>query len=355
MATAWKPARRSASSVSKQGPWRRCRLKLRSGANAAKSSTATATTGTAEVPGAGRYVGRFAPSPTGELHLGSLYTAAASYLDARAHGGHWLLRVEDLDPPRVVPGSADGILRTLNRFGFEWDGEVVRQGERTDRYAAALDRLHARGLTFQCSCSRLRSAEDERYPGHCRNGPLRPGSPCSTRVRVDQAVIQFKDRIQGVFRQDVAAAVGDILVRRRDQLFAYVLAVVVDDAAQGVTHVVRGADLLDNTPRQIYLQRALGLPTPRYAHVPALVEADGSKLAKSARSVRLDPEQAMAQLIHIFRLLGLRPPSAIADGGIRAAWAWASAGWDTNRVPSGPSLALGSERAYKSVGKGRLP
>src|SRR5579859_5405464 len=333
MATAWKPARRSASSVSKQGPWRRCRLKLRSGANAAKSSTATATTGTAEVPGAGRYVGRFAPSPTGELHLGSLYTAAASYLDARAHGGHWLLRVEDLDPPRVVPGSADGILRTLNRFGFEWDGEVVRQGERTDRYAAALDRLHARGLTFQCSCSRLRSAEDERYPGHCRNGPLRPGSPCSTRVRVDQAVIQFKDRIQGVFRQDVAAAVGDILVRRRDQIFAYVLAVVVDDAAQGVTHVVRGADLLDNTPRQIYLQRLLELPLPAYAHVPVLTEPDDTKLAKSRRSVRADADSALPQLVAVFSMLGLAPPDSLAAGSLTEAWAWAIRQWSIEKIP----------------------
>ncbi|HLZ98310.1 MAG TPA: tRNA glutamyl-Q(34) synthetase GluQRS [Steroidobacteraceae bacterium] len=308
-------------------------MKLRSGANAAKSSTATATTGTAEVPGAGRYVGRFAPSPTGELHLGSLYTAAASYLDARAHGGHWLLRVEDLDPPRVVPGSADGILRTLNRFGFEWDGEVVRQGERTDRYAAALDRLHARGLTFQCSCSRLRSAEDERYPGHCRNGPLRPGSPCSTRVRVDQAVIQFKDRIQGVFRQDVAAAVGDILVRRRDQLFAYVLAVVVDDAAQGVTHVVRGADLLDNTPRQIHLQRLLGLAAPDYAHVPLLTESDGRKLAKSSRSVQLDGGTPLPLIIKVFELLDLSPPPEIEEATIPEAWKWATARWNIDRVP----------------------
>jgi glutamyl-Q tRNA(Asp) synthetase len=309
-------------------------LKLRSGVNAAKSSTATATTDTADAPGrGGRYVGRFAPSPTGDLHLGSLYTAAASFLDARANGGTWLVRVEDLDGPRVVPGSADGILRTLSRFGFEWDGDVVHQSHRGDRYAAALDILRARGLTFQCSCSRLQLAEDDRYPGHCRQGPLQPNVPSATRVRVDQATIQFTDRIQGTFRQDVAAAVGDMLVRRRDQLFAYVLAVVVDDAAQRVTHVVRGADLLDNTPRQIHLQHLLGLKAPDYAHVPLLVEADGKKLAKSLRSVRLDGGTPLPLLIKVFDLLSLSPPPELGLATIPEAWGWASAKWNIDRVP----------------------
>lgn len=305
--------------------------------SAAKSSTATETTGTADAlrkrRGSGGYIGRFAPSPTGDLHLGSLYTAAASFLDARANGGCWLVRVEDLDGPRVVPGSADGILRTLGRFGFEWDGEVVRQSDRADRYAAALDDLRARGLTFQCSCSRLQLAEDERYPGHCRNGPMKPGTPCATRVRVDDAAIQFTDRIQGTFRQDVAAAVGDMLVRRRDQLFAYVLAVVVDDAAQRVTHVVRGADLLDHTPRQIHLQRLLGLPAPGYAHVPLLMEPDGKKLAKSSRSVHLDGSSPLPLLIKVFDLLNLSPPPELNLATIPEAWSWATAKWNIDRVP----------------------
>jgi glutamyl-Q tRNA(Asp) synthetase len=303
--------------------------------NAAKSSTATETTDTADALGKRRdgYVGRFAPSPTGDLHLGSLYTAAASFLDARANGGCWLVRVEDLDGPRVVPGSADGILRTLSRFGFEWDGEVVHQSDRGDRYVAALDDLRARGLTFQCSCSRLQLAEDERYPGHCRNGPLKPGTPCATRVRVDQATIQFSDRIQGTFRQDVAATVGDMLVRRRDQLFAYVLAVVVDDAAQRVTHVVRGADLLDNTPRQMHLQRLLGLPAPDYAHVPLLLEPDGRKLAKSSRSVQLDGGTPLPLLIKVFDLLNLSPPPELDLATIPEAWNWAIGRWNMDRVP----------------------
>jgi glutamyl-Q tRNA(Asp) synthetase len=309
-------------------------LKLRSDVSAAKSSTATATTDTADAPQRGRYVGRFAPSPTGDLHLGSLCTAAASFLDARAHGGRWLVRVEDLDGPRVVPGSADGILRTLSRFGLEWDGEVERQSDRADRYAAALDNLRARGLTFQCSCSRLQLAEDERYAGHCRNGPLKPGTPCATRVRVDEAVIQFTDRIQGTFRQDVAAAVGDILVRRRDQLYAYVLAVVVDDAAQHVTHVVRGADLLDNTPRQIHLQRLLGLKAPDYAHIPLLTEPDGKKLAKSSRSVQLDSSAPLPLLIKVFELLNLLPPPELMLATLPEAWGWAIGRWNIDRVPN---------------------
>jgi len=234
----------------------------------------------------------------------------------------------------VVPGSADGILRTLSRFGFEWDGEVVYQSDRNDRYAAALELLRERGLTFQCSCSRLQLAEDvNRYPGHCRQGPLQPGTPCATRVRVDQATVQFTDRIQGTFRQDVAAAVGDILVRRRDQLYAYLLAVVVDDAAQGVTHVVRGADLLDDTPRQVHLQQLLGLKSPTYAHVPLLTEPDGSKLAKSSRSVQLDSNMPLPLIIQVFALLNLSPPPALGLATIREAWEWAIARWSINRVP----------------------
>jgi glutamyl-Q tRNA(Asp) synthetase len=302
----------------------------------AKSSTATATTGTGSTTDSGGvavpYVGRFAPSPTGDLHLGSLYTAVASYLDARSHGGRWLLRIEDLDPPREVPGAAANIVSTLQAFGFEWDGAIVQQADRTAHYGSALDALRARGLTFECSCSRLRLAEEERYPGSCRERPQIPGAATATRLRVDPGYVQFCDRIQGSYRQDVAAAVGDVILKRRDQLFAYLLAVVVDDAALGVTHVVRGADLLDNTPRQIYLQRLLGLRSPVYAHVPVLVEADGSKLAKSARSLPLQGRAALPQLLYIFDLLGLATPPALAMGTIGEAWTWATARWDMKRV-----------------------
>jgi glutamyl-Q tRNA(Asp) synthetase len=287
------------------------------------------------------YVGRFAPSPSGELHLGSLYTAAASYLDARAHRGRWLVRIEDLDPPREVPGSAAGILDTLRAFGFEWDGEVAYQSTRTAEYRAALESLRGRDLTFECSCSRSQLADESRYPGFCRAARLTSGPTTATRLRVEAGSVDFTDRIQGRFRQDVASAVGDIVLRRRDGWYAYLLAVVVDDAAQGVTHVVRGADLLDNTPRQIHLQRALGLATPAYAHLPVLTEADGGKLAKSARSVGMRPDIALQQLKRIFGLLNLSPPPELPDGSLADAWRWAHARWRVNRIPRRLTLPVG--------------
>jgi glutamyl-Q tRNA(Asp) synthetase len=313
-------------------------LKPRSGASAAKSNTATATTATARgLSGpAPPYIGRFAPTPSGDLHLGSLYTAVASFLDARAHGGSWLLRIEDLDRPREIPGSAAGILRTLEHFGFEWDGSVTRQYDRSERYEDALHRLRSEERTFACSCSRAQLAQvedDLRYPGTCRTRPVAAGMQAAIRVRVDPGHVLFTDRIQGTYRQDVAAAVGDLILKRRDQIYAYVLAVTVDDAAQGVTHIVRGADLLDNTPRQIYLQRLLGLAEPSYAHVPVLTEADGSKLAKSRRSVRLDADSPLPQLLFVFSLLGLAPPSSLKAATIPAAWSWAITQWSVNKVP----------------------
>jgi glutamyl-Q tRNA(Asp) synthetase len=219
-------------------------------------------------------------------------------------------------------------LATLEQFGFEWDGEVVCQSARSALYLEALEALRSRGLTFDCSCSRAQLAEDERYPGHCRAAPLIAGAPTAIRLIVEPGHVQFSDRIQGMFRQDVAAAIGDVVLRRRDQLFAYLLAVVVDDAAQGVTHIVRGADLLDNTPRQIYLQRRLQLPTPSYAHVPVLIEADGRKLAKSARSVRADAAAAVAQLVQVFELLSLSPPAELGQGSLHDVWQWAQRRWN---------------------------
>jgi glutamyl-Q tRNA(Asp) synthetase len=272
--------------------------------------------------------------------VGSLYTAAASYLDARTHRGRWLIRIEDVDEPRVVPGSAAGMLQTLERFGFEWDGETVYQSSRTPRYAAAVSALRGRGLTFECSCSRSQLADADRYPGHCRARPRNPGAATATRVRVEPGFIEFTDRIHGKFRQDVAAAVGDFIIRRRDQLYAYVLAVVVDDAAQGVTHVVRGADLLDQTAAQIYLQRLLGLESPCYAHVPVLTEAGGRKLAKSLRSVRADAAPVIRQLIGIFELLSLAPPRELLDATPCEAWRWAIGRWQIMLTPQQFTLAL---------------
>jgi len=284
-------------------------------------NTATATTGT------GKYTGRFAPSPTGSLHLGSLLAAVGSFLDARRHGGRWLVRMEDIDRTRVVPGSADEILRTLEAFGLRWDGAVEYQSRRTSLYAAALESLRTAGRTFECSCSRRElAAEDSGYPGTCRKGPRR-GTETATRFRVDEAAtVAFDDRFQG----PVALAMsklGDVIVRRRDGVFAYQLAVVVDDAAQGVTDVVRGSDLLESTGWQIALQRALELPTPRHAHLPLLLERSGGKLAKSRRSAPLEPARAGETLLGVLGLLGLSPPGELRGQRAEAILEWAVTRW----------------------------
>jgi glutamyl-Q tRNA(Asp) synthetase len=233
-------------------------------------------------------VGRFAPSPTGPLHFGSLVAAAGSWLFARAAGGRWLVRMEDIDTPRVLPGSAGEILEALRRYGLAWDGDVLHQSSRAGAYHEALTELRTKGLAYDCACSR---AELQRaasaplgrelvYPGTCRNG-LPPGRPPrAIRFRVPEEPVHFHDLIQGETREAVATVTGDFVIRRADGPFAYQLAVVVDDAAQGVTQIVRGADLLTSTPRQIALQRALGLPTPEYAHLPLIVNAEGAKLGK---------------------------------------------------------------------------
>jgi glutamyl-Q tRNA(Asp) synthetase len=216
----------------------------------------------------------------------------------------------------------------------------VRQRDRLDLYASALRTLDSRGWTFQCSCSRSQLEDEARYPGTCRNrGPL-SGAAAATRLRIDSGYIEFSDRIQGGYRQDVAAAVGDIVLKRRDQIFAYVLAVVVDDAAQGITHIVRGADLLDNTPRQIHLQQLLGLARPSYAHVPVLTEPNDAKLAKSRRSVRLSENSPLPQLLSVFSLLGLRAPAHLGSATLSDAWGWAIGQWDIGEVPKCLSVAL---------------
>ena len=232
-----------------------------------------------------------------------------------------------------MAGSADGILRTLEQFGFEWDGAVTRQHERAERYEEALLALHAQRRTFACVCSRAQLEDELRYPGTCRSRQLKQGTPAAIRLRVEAGQVLFTDRIQGTYRQNVADAVGDFILKRRDRIHAYVLAVTVDDAAQGITHIVRGADLLDNTPRQIYLQRLLGLAEPRYAHVPVLTEADGGKLAKSRRSVRLSADSPLPQLCSVFSLLGLAPPRSLGSAAISDAWRWAIAQWHPNKVP----------------------
>jgi glutamyl-Q tRNA(Asp) synthetase len=274
------------------------------------------------------YVGRFAPSPTGPLHAGSMVAALASWLDARAHQGRWLVRIEDLDPPREQPGATDAIVAALERCSLFADAPLVRQSQRHARYDAALSRLVAAGLAYPCGCTRREIADSQPradarpavqhelvYPGTCRNG-LPPGRAARAwRLRVPPGTIRFDDRWFGTQTQDVEREVGDFVLRRADGLWAYQLAVVVDDAEQQVTDVVRGADLLGSTGRQILLQRALGVPTPRYLHVPVVADANGEKLSKQTGAPPIDvehPEEAIAgALSHLG--LATRPNVASAE------------------------------------------
>jgi glutamyl-Q tRNA(Asp) synthetase len=250
------------------------------------------------------------------------------------------LRIEDLDRPREVKGAAARILRALELFGFEWDGAVLHQRDRSEQYDEALRSLRERNLTFACCCSRLQLEDEQRYPGTCRSRTSLAGTPAAIRLRIEPGYVRFEDRIQGVYRQEVSAAVGDIILKRRDQIYAYVLAVVVDDAAQGVSHIVRGADLLDNTPRQIVLQRLLGISEPCYAHVPVLTEPDDSKLAKSRRSVQLHANSPLPQLLSIFSLLGLAPPVSLRAASVAEVWRWAIDQWDSAYVPKRLNLRV---------------
>lgn len=280
------------------------------------------------------YRGRFAPSPTGPLHAGSLVAACASYLEARSRGGEWRVRMEDLDPPREAPGAADDILRTLEAFGFEWDGEVLYQSRRHDRYAEVLRQLERSGAVYGCACSRREIADSSThgiegpvYPGNCRGGLPAGRGARAWRVRTPDEPLVFDDAWQGRIERNLARDYGDFVVKRADGFWAYQLAVVVDDADQDITHVVRGADLLESTPRQIHLQRLLGLPTPRYAHSAVVVNARGEKLSKQTGAVALDARRAVPELLQALAHLGQQPPAELNDAGLDRLWGWAIANW----------------------------
>ena len=292
-----------------------------------------------------RYRGRFAPSPTGPLHFGSLVAALASYIDARAHAGEWRVRIEDVDEPRARPGAEALILATLDRYGFKWDGDVVRQTDRNDRYASALAALRDAGLAYECACTRreieaapVGPGGERIYPGTCRHSipaDRLQRRERAVRMRVDDTIVAFIDRLQGPQRQDLARDVGDFIIRRADGLFAYQLAVVVDDFDQGITHVVRGADLLASTPRQIALQRALGYPSPSYLHVPVALNADGEKLSKQTRALPL-PRDPLSPLAAAWRLLGQEALAAPAS--VEEFWHCAQSAWSPSRLPPVPML-----------------
>lgn len=286
------------------------------------------------------YRGRFAPSPTGELHFGTLLAAVGSYLQASSQHGEWLLRIEDVDTTRRVPGAADALLRALDAFGFEWQGEVVYQSQRTELYESALATLTGKDLIYPCTCSRKQLAGEDPvtqsaqvYDGRCRQRHLPVREAHAQRLRVADQLIGFDDQVMGHFQQQLARECGDFIIKRKDGLFAYQLAVVVDDGEQGVTEVVRGADLLDSTPRQIYLQQRLGYAQPAYLHLPLLLDTHGQKLGKSTGAAALNPARPVAALHAALRLLGQLPPEELARDTLAELWQWAITHWQSQLIP----------------------
>ncbi len=286
------------------------------------------------------YYGRFAPSPTGPLHFGSLVAATASYLDARANQGQWLVRMEDLDKPREVAGAAQDILDTLRSFGFQWDSEIVYQSQRDEIYRQFLTQLISKNLAYPCACTRKTIQALARmgidgpvYPGFCREGLPANKRPRTWRLRVMDNSVEFEDRVQGRQSQVLSQQVGDFVLKRADGLFAYQLAVVVDDALQGVTHIVRGADLLDSTPRQIYLKQQLGLSIPTYAHIPVATNLHGEKLSKQTRAQPVKLRDSGVVLCRVLRFLGMQPPADLAYGSLTELWGWAIHNWQIQQVP----------------------
>ena len=297
-----------------------------------------------------RYRGRFAPSPTGPLHFGSLVAAMGSYLEAKSCRGEWLVRIENIDSPREVTGAAKEILDTLEALGMEWDGEVVYQDQRHEAYQAALTMLEQRSMVYPCTCSRKEIAdsgiihrEAGAYPGTCRAGLSDYRNSASLRVRTHDDPIEFKDALLGPVRQQLTSTTGDFVLRRADGIYTYQLAVVVDDAAQGITHVVRGSDLLDSTPRQIYLQHLLGYSTPTYMHLPLATNAQGEKLSKQTRAAAIDLSNPVAQLVSALEFLGQNPPAEMVESSLASLWQWSLANWSLQRIPLSPLCSANEE------------
>lgn len=279
------------------------------------------------------YVGRFAPSPTGPLHFGSLVAAVASYCDAKAQQGQWLVRIEDLDKPREVQGAAQAILDCLEAYGFSWDGDISYQSQHAEYYEKALQKLQQ--WVYPCTCSRKEIADSSTqqgiegfiYPGTCLQHPIKPQAPVAWRVKTHDFTDSFHDNIQGALHQHLATDIGDFILKRADGLFAYQLAVVVDDAMQGITHIVRGADLLYSTARQRYLQTLLELPALQYAHIPIVVNDIGDKLSKQTLAPALQTKDANQQLYNALVFLKQSPPQTLATANLNDVWAWAIAHW----------------------------
>lgn len=291
-----------------------------------------------------QYIGRFAPSPTGPLHFGSLLAALASYVDAKSQDGLWLMRMEDLDPPREPPGTAELILNQLLELGLEWDGPVLYQSSRLDVYQRALNQLNSEELCFFCDCTRPRiKSLGSVYDGHCRIRNLENSAQTATRLKVSNSSITFNDVIQGKYSQNLERDVGDFVIRRKDGLFAYQLAVVIDDAHQGINHVVRGYDLLDSTPRQIYIQQLMNLPTPCYAHIPIVVNEQGQKLSKQHFADPIDTSNASEQVFAALSFLNHHPPLSLKKASCKSILEWAMTSWDIHAIPKLANMPLCSD------------
>ncbi len=277
------------------------------------------------------YTGRFAPSPTGPLHFGSLLTAVASYAQARSNDGTWLLRIEDIDPPREPPGSDKLILDALVAYGFEWDGEVTYQSKLTPRHECLVEDLLRTGKAYYCSCSRRDLANSPRgslgtiYPGTCRDGCAAGDN--SVRLRTNNKPIEFTDALQGTHCQRLESESGDFVIKRRDGLIAYHMAVVVDDFEQGITEVVRGIDLIDSTPRHIWLQKTLGFPEPDYMHIPIAINSDGQKLSKLTGANGIDIDNPGQEICTALEALGQRPPAGLDTAKLPEIWQWTIDHW----------------------------
>lgn len=300
------------------------------------------------------YRGRFAPSPTGPLHFGSLIAAVGSFCQAKSQGGEWLVRMEDLDPPREVPGAADDILRTLETYHLNWDGTVLYQSQRLDAYEHALNQLSSSGHTFPCACTRKSIATNAQsnqkknqggslpniYPGTCRNGLASGATARASRVRVNSETIHFHDGLQGTQEIQLETDVGDFVVKRADGLFAYHLAVVVDDAFQKISEIVRGTDLLDSTPHHLYLQKLLTFQTPQYVHLPVAVNAQGEKLSKQTYAPAVNTTQPGPILEKALTFLGHSPDTDVINAGPETLLKWAVRNWDLERVPKQVTISV---------------
>lgn len=281
------------------------------------------------------YLGRFAPTPSGHLHFGSLLAALASFLDARANNGQWLVRMEDLDRPRNKPGAADHILQTLVAHGLAWDGEVLVQTDQESRYQQQIENWLQAGLAYYCDCSRSDLiAHNGIYPGTCRERNLPASSQYAVRLRVSNEPINFTDRLQGPVSQCLESTVGDFVIRRRDGVIAYQLAVVMDDIQQEVTDIVRGADLLDSTPRQLWLYRLLDAAPPRYLHIPLIMKQRGQKLSKRLGSAPIEAGRAPASLVSALSALRQQPPVQLRSARVEEILAWAVEHWRPYSLPA---------------------